>query len=650
MVSMLAQSIGLWVGALAIVFICPGRAETIGSQLFLTVKSENITKLNLQDVSSAYVIVTDIMISPEGQPLSLRDGASRVSTMDGLHEIGPGVQLLASFGGSTVPSELFSHLVENKSRRAAFVRNVINFVTNSGFGGVDIAWLYPTETDKENYGNLLKELRVACDKKKLVLTVTVPSHPSVIGRNYLVQDLESAANYVILCTSEFKKLKKTSLIAPLYPLKEGSSNSVDRHINAWKRAGLSGDKIVMVIQTNSLTYKLLQPNEYRLGTSVSRLKIRPFYKICQKLYSGSLEVFEETARCPYAFREQNWYSYENSKSIQEKVDYAVSHLLGGIGVFNYDEDDPLDVCGDGSYPITRMVQASLNANHQILPENSATVTQRSIDDADLDALEMEAQLSVLSNDSPEDMDIRINDDDDEDLFGHDKKASSHVTRQSPFMAPRFTSHKTITTTNTVRRPVLLPPCGCKDEDISEEEFGSVILANSDQAFVKQNSPLDGSSVLFSESDVPSSYGPLFSEHEPDVRIQPVPHCAKFDPERSRIGIIATASAGVSPSLQPYRPQQPLTNIVATATYQTTAAPIQLLTDTNNMSQLLSLLNNQIIQSTQTVCPYDGIIPDPRNPRYYYLCRQGLPMSEENRFACADGYVFNPVSQKCSPLV
>lgn len=72
----------------------------------------------------------------------------------------------------------------------------------------------------------MKELREACDQMKLILTVTVPSNPSVIEKNYPVEDLQRYAHYVILSANEFRKLKKTSLIAPLYSLTTGSSNSL----------------------------------------------------------------------------------------------------------------------------------------------------------------------------------------------------------------------------------------------------------------------------------------------------------------------------------------------------------------------------------------------------------------------------------------
>lgn len=43
-------------------------------KLFLTVKSASLPTLNLPEVDSAYLIVTDLMISPEGQPLPFLSG------------------------------------------------------------------------------------------------------------------------------------------------------------------------------------------------------------------------------------------------------------------------------------------------------------------------------------------------------------------------------------------------------------------------------------------------------------------------------------------------------------------------------------------------------------------------------------------------
>uniref|UniRef100_A0A182Q655 GH18 domain-containing protein n=1 Tax=Anopheles farauti TaxID=69004 RepID=A0A182Q655_9DIPT len=217
---------------------------------------------------------------------------------------------------------------------------MVEFTLAHGFHGIDCAWLYPALHEREQYVRLLRELRLACDLNGLVLTVTVPSRPSVIEVNYPVAKLEKYADYVVLSTTEFRKLRKTSFIAPLYSCSPGSSNSI---------------------------------NEYRVGTPALQLKIRPYYKICRKLYSGSLEIWDSNVKSPYAFRDLSWYSYENEKSIKEKVCFVVQQGLGGLAVFYYDEDDPINICGDGQYPLTAIVTAALQS--QYLPPSVITDSQ-----------------------------------------------------------------------------------------------------------------------------------------------------------------------------------------------------------------------------------------------------------------------------------
>ncbi|XP_050093847.1 uncharacterized protein LOC126576582 [Anopheles aquasalis] len=332
-------------------------AKSKSTALFLTVKSSNFCIAKFDHITSGYLLLTDIMISPDGVPLEIFKENCVCKKQ-------PGLKIIISLGGSVVPSELFAYLASDETRRPAFCDNLVEFVLSHGFHGIDLSWLYPSPQERHHYVNLLRDLRLACDRNGLILTVTVPSRPSVIEVNYPVEKLEKYCDFVILSTTEYRKLRKTSFIAPLYSCSPGSSNSIDYHVDRWKTAGLSSSKIVIVIQTMTLTYKLYIPNEYRIGTPALQLKIRPYYKICRKLYSGSLEIWDSNAKSPYAFRDLSWYSYENEKSIKEKVGFVVQQRLGGLAVFYYDEDDPINICGDGQYPMTAMVIGALQSDYQ----------------------------------------------------------------------------------------------------------------------------------------------------------------------------------------------------------------------------------------------------------------------------------------------
>ncbi|XP_058065651.1 uncharacterized protein LOC131215280 [Anopheles bellator] len=352
-----ARPLGWLLTVVVVVLGSAGVAQATQPALFLTVKSSNFGNTKLDHIESGYLIVTDILISPDGVPLPFfKDNC--------VYKKRVGLKIIVSFGGSVVPSELFVYLSSDEMRRAAFVDNLVEFTLTNGFHGIDLSWLYPAPQERDQYVRLLRDLRLACDRNGLRLTVTVPSRPSVIEVNYPVEKLAKYADYVILSTTEFRKLRKTSFIAPLYSSSPGSSNNIDYHVDRWKMAGLCSSKIVIVIQTMTLTYKLYIQNEYRVGTPALQLKIRPYYKICRKLYSGSLEIWDASAKSPYAFRDLSWYSYENEKSIKEKVCFVVQQGLGGLAVFYYDEDDPINICGDGQYPLTAIVLAALQTDYQ----------------------------------------------------------------------------------------------------------------------------------------------------------------------------------------------------------------------------------------------------------------------------------------------
>lgn len=65
----------------------------------------------------------------------------------------PGVQFLASFGGTAVPAELFAHLAEDDGRLLMFVQQLVQFATETGFNGLDISWMYPTQADNVRFVN-----------------------------------------------------------------------------------------------------------------------------------------------------------------------------------------------------------------------------------------------------------------------------------------------------------------------------------------------------------------------------------------------------------------------------------------------------------------------------------------------------------------
>ena len=71
----------------------------------------------------------------------------------------------------TIWQPVFSDSVSTKSKRAKFINEIKNFLTDKGFDGVDFDWEYPGAPDRGgkpedgvNFTKLLEELRTELDK------------------------------------------------------------------------------------------------------------------------------------------------------------------------------------------------------------------------------------------------------------------------------------------------------------------------------------------------------------------------------------------------------------------------------------------------------------------------------------------------------
>lgn len=131
-----------------------------------------------------------------------------------------------AIGGWNEGSVRFSKLVDDEDNRKEFVKNVVKFLRQNNFDGLDLDWEYPAyrdgskPSDKENYASLVKvkiielnsielvyeicnlfffntkELREEFNKEssktgrtRLLLTMAVPAGIEYIDKGYDVPEL-----------------------------------------------------------------------------------------------------------------------------------------------------------------------------------------------------------------------------------------------------------------------------------------------------------------------------------------------------------------------------------------------------------------------------------------------------------------------------
>lgn len=123
----------------------------------------------------------------------------------------PDIKILIALGGWTFsdpgPSQsIFPTLVSNAANRAIFIANLLRFLSEYGYDGVDFDWEYPgaddrggSDQDAANYVLLLKELQAAINSTGVnyLVTFTAPTSYWYL-RHFDVKGMEQYVNWINL--------------------------------------------------------------------------------------------------------------------------------------------------------------------------------------------------------------------------------------------------------------------------------------------------------------------------------------------------------------------------------------------------------------------------------------------------------------------
>ncbi|GIY57504.1 acidic mammalian chitinase, partial [Caerostris darwini] len=129
----------------------------------------------------------------------------------------------------------------------------------------------------------------------------------------------------------------------------------DFSVNYWINAGAAREKLIVGLATYGHSYTLRDARQTGVhapsvgpgtpGPYVKEPGVLGFNEVCMKLvHDGWVEVWDGSAKVPYAYKGNQWVSYDNQRSIGAKVDYLLSKGLGGAMVWSLDMDDFRGAC------------------------------------------------------------------------------------------------------------------------------------------------------------------------------------------------------------------------------------------------------------------------------------------------------------------
>lgn len=87
-----------------------------------------------------------------------------------------------------------------------------------------------------------------------------------------------------------------------------------------------------------------------------------YYEICDRIINRNWTLVQDPQRRmgPYAYKENQWVSFDDSDMIRQKAQYVRDMGLGGGMIWALDLDDFRGRCGEGPHPLMHTLQQVLS--------------------------------------------------------------------------------------------------------------------------------------------------------------------------------------------------------------------------------------------------------------------------------------------------
>lgn len=233
----------------------------------------------------------------------------------------------------------------------------------------------------------LQELRAAFDKYNLLLTAAFGAGKDTIDVAYDVKGLSAYLDFIHMMCYDYHGAwdQKTGANAPL---RSSDVLNVEFSINYMLKLGASPKKLVMGVPLYGRTFLLNEaydPDSGRkpkLGAVAKNIGFQgPFTRengfmgyneICMEVKNNSQlwhKFWDAESSTPYAVSGNKMITYDDARSIKEKVRFAMQKDLAGIMVWSVDTDDFYGDCADvgdnGSFenfPLMRAINAAIETS------------------------------------------------------------------------------------------------------------------------------------------------------------------------------------------------------------------------------------------------------------------------------------------------
>ncbi|XP_015594135.1 chitotriosidase-1 [Cephus cinctus] len=334
----------------------------------------------------------DIYIRNQRNNLSKNHKNDDFEQFVALKKTKPAPKLLIAIGEWNAGSKNFSHVVNNVTIRARFVRHAIAFLEEHTLDGVDFDWAYDwnaipnppdvPESDRRNLVELAKVLKAGFVKKGYLLTAAVAGPKYIASRIYNIPALAKILDYINVMTFDLITPFNSVAVghhAALAPAKYQANNAtllqanVRACIGFWLNSGAPASKLVLGLPLYGITFTLADTSKTspgspsagpgRPGPYTRQPGLMGYNEFCKQQKTRNYTTVWSTEQVvSFSYSDDQWIGHDDQRSFTEKIRYARKHKLAGIMLRNIENDDFRGTCRHGRYPLLKTAKAALNAD------------------------------------------------------------------------------------------------------------------------------------------------------------------------------------------------------------------------------------------------------------------------------------------------
>lgn len=270
-----------------------------------------------------------------------------------IKKLHPGLKTMIALGGWG-GCEFCSQTFNDKELTKKFAASVKNFLNKYQLDGIDLDWEYPVISghpghqnipeDKENFTNLVKELRKALGKEKLI-TFAAGGFQKFLDSSIAWHEVEPYLDFVNLMTYDLVHgySKATGHHTNLYSTKPGEE-SIDNTIQFFKKIKFPLKKLMVGAGFYSREFENVENVNNGLYQPTKFLDFVN-YKVAINKHTaanGYTFYWDNVAKAPYWYNPSKkiFVTGENKKSVQLKCEYIKKHKLGGFMFWELPTDLP----------------------------------------------------------------------------------------------------------------------------------------------------------------------------------------------------------------------------------------------------------------------------------------------------------------------